>query len=209
MKVTVLAETKVDDLPEDKKSTPLEVFITILGKFCKNNQGEYISHTKGTEDWIRRYVLNLGHEGLLEHYSITFLIKGISRVTSHQLVRHRIASYLQQSQRSIECYSIGPSVVIPPKVLKNRAALEVYNEALKVAKEAYRKLRRIGIPKEDARYLVPGGYKTNIIMTVNLRSLRNMLKLRLDKHAQWEIREMFGKILDIMKTRSGVLFGSS
>jgi thymidylate synthase (FAD) len=137
-------------------------------------------------------VMKLGHTSVIEHASFTFSISGISRACSHQLVRHRIASYSQQSQRYVK----AGDFVLPPKVEENEEAKRIFEEALQKCSETYQRLMDMGIPKEDARYIMPNATKTNIIVTMNARSLINFFSLRLEKDAQWEIRKLAKKMLE-------------
>jgi len=138
-------------------------------------------------------VTKLGHTSVIEHASFTFSISGISRACSHQLVRHRIASYSQQSQRYVKP---SEGFVIPPKIEDNEEAKRIFEEALRKCSEAYQRLTELGIPKEDARYIMPNATETNMIVTMNARSLINFFSLRLEKDAQWEIRELAKRMLE-------------
>jgi len=136
-------------------------------------------------------VVASGHHSVLEHVSFTFAISGISRACSHQLVRHRIASYSQQSQRYVEP---GDDVIIPPAIQKNELLCKEFKTLVKETKELYKKFVEEGISKEDARFILPNAVATNIVMTMNLRELMHASALRLCTKAQWEIRELFTKI---------------
>jgi len=138
-------------------------------------------------------VTKLGHTSVIEHASFTFSISGISRACSHQLVRHRIASYSQQSQRYVKP---SEGFVVPPRIAENKEANRIFEEALQKCSEAYQRLTELGIPKEDARYIMPNATETNIIVTMNARSLINFFSLRLEKDAQWEIRAIAKKMLE-------------
>ncbi len=128
------------------------------------------------------------HFSTLEHASFTFKITGISRACSHQLVRHRLASYSQRSQRYVEEDNF--EFIIPDSIKKNLPAAEMFISAMKQIDEIYKKMLNLDIRKEDARYLLPNACSTEIIMTINARSLKNFFELRLDSHAQWEIRRL-------------------
>ena len=132
-------------------------------------------------------VKKTGHLSVLEHTSFTFSVKGISRACSHQLVRHRLASYSQQSQRSVDPTQ-EEWYVTPESIAKTD--LFAYQVAMSKIKEYYNKLQRLGVPNEDARYLLPNATKTNIVITMNARELLHFFELRLEKSAQWEIRQM-------------------
>lgn len=138
--------------------------------------------------------LRSGHESVIEHATFTFAIEGISRACSHQLVRHRMASYSQQSQRyvkmdKLECV-IPHSIEDHPDFHK-----DVWEEHLESILYLYEELIDAGIPPEDARYILPNACCTNLVMTMNARELRHFLKLRLCKRAQWEIRELAERML--------------
>jgi thymidylate synthase (FAD) len=148
-------------------------------------------------------VMKLGHTSVIEHASFTFSIEGISRACSHQLVRHRIASYSQQSQRYVKP---SESFVVPPKIVEDEEAKRIFEETLQKCSETYQRLIELGIPKEDARYIMPNATKTNIIVTMNARSLINFFSLRLDRDAQWEIRELARKMLEEVRAIAPAIF---
>lgn len=138
-----------------------------------------------------RNCYKVGHTGILEHASVSFLVNGISRACSHQLVRHRMASYLQESQRYVKYDLSGDNwYVIPPSVQKNAHVLAEYNDKMAADAKAYKNALAYDIKLEDARYLLPNAMKTNIVVTMNIRSLFHFFDLRLGQHAQWEIREL-------------------
>lgn len=133
---------------------------------------------------VRRCVAN-GHTSVLEHASATFRIEGVSRACLAQLTRHRIASYSVESQRYCEVF--GSDWYVTPPALEG-GELEAYRAAMEAAMAAYEDALAHGIRKEDARYLLPMAARTNLVMTINARSLQNFLSLRLAPAAQWEIR---------------------
>ncbi len=145
-------------------------------------------------------LMKLEHLSPFEHVSLTFYIEGISRVTSHQLVRHRIASYSQQSQRHVRIEE--GSFITPPSIERVPAAAKLFKEAVERCMQAYMKLIELGVPMEDARYVVPQAVKTNIVVTMNVRELLHFFKLRLAPDAQWEIREM---ALEMLKQAAELL----
>lgn len=133
-------------------------------------------------------VLKSGHESIAEHINFTFVIDGISRAASHQLVRHRHASYSQQSQRYV---TYGHTDVYEPEtILKNREADAIFNAFIDQAEEAYKTLLALDIPAEDARYVLPNAMTSNITVTLNLRELMHICGLRLCSRAQKEIRDI-------------------
>ena len=135
-----------------------------------------------------------GHLSPLEHVQVSFIIEGVSRVTTHQLVRHRIASYSQQSQRY--CKVNTDCIVLPKSVQTYFAKHPEKYDNLKRVLADYHTMMASGIVREDARYILPEGMSSCIVMTMNLRSLLHFFNERLCGSAQWEIREMAGKIAE-------------
>jgi thymidylate synthase (FAD) len=153
-------------------------------------------------------VLGYGHHSVIEHASFTFSVEGVSRALTHQLVRHRIASYTQQSQRYV-AYDTLEQYVAPPSLSENEEAKEIYDETLKHISDAYQKLLKLDIPKEDARFILPNAAKTNILITMNARELRHFFNLRCCERSQWEIREMAMEMLRQAKKAAPALFENS
>ena len=151
------------------------------------------------------HLIDSGHYSVLEHVSFTFAIEGVSRALTHQLVRHRIASYSQQSQRYVNEEKMD--FVIPPKIKAKKELEEKYFEFLEKTREFYKELIKEDIPKEDARFVLPNACETRIIVTMNARSLYNFFEKRLCTRAQWEIRILAVKMLEEMKKVSPLLFG--
>nr|WP_300003303.1 FAD-dependent thymidylate synthase [Tissierella sp.] len=192
-----------------------EKLIASAAKLCYSDVGiEEIQEgltQENTESFLKMLV-DLGHESPIEHISFTFGAEGISRVLTHQLVRHRIASYSQQSQRYVKLENF--EYVIPPSIEGDPQAKSVFIEAMKQDMEYYNKLTDILYAKhlkryleeglsekkaaskaekeaiEDARYVFPNACETKIIFTMNARVLLNFFKLRTCNRAQWEIREL-------------------
>src|SRR5271157_4200396 len=136
-------------------------------------------------------------EALLDHVMYMFEIEEVSRVTTHQLVRHRMASYDQESQRFSAATREG--AVTPSSIQANRVAADAYDAGLKAVYEAYEKMVAAGVPKEDARYVLPSAIKTKLVMTLNARSLMHIVWQRTALQAQWEIRELASKMLSLAK----------
>ena len=139
-------------------------------------------------------VLKLGHLSVLEHASFTFAIEGISRACSHQLVRHRIASFSQQSQRYVKMSEC--EFTLPPSIEKKPEAVKRFNGLMDDLQAEYDALLEDGVAAEDARYVLPNAAETKVIMTANARSLLNFFELRLCTRAQWEIRQLAGMMLE-------------
>lgn len=147
-----------------------------------------ISHKKAHE--LVKFLIESGHHSALEHASFTFVVEGISRACSHQLVRHRLASYSQQSQRYV-AFQDDLEFVTPLKIEKKKKLNQRYQEMLDKIFSFYKEMIAEGIPQEDARYILPNAAETKIIITMNTRELFHSASLRLCQNAQWEIRKMF------------------
>jgi thymidylate synthase (FAD) len=159
-----------------------EALLEHAGRAC------YRSESKGRPGKFLQARIREGHESIIEHASVTFEISGISRACSHQLVRHRLASYSQESQRYVDM--TAPEFVMPPSVAENPQARAVWDEFMGQVSDTYRRLRELGTRKEDARFVLPNAAATRIIVTMNFRSLRHFFSVRCDKAAQWEIRAL-------------------
>lgn len=151
-------------------------------------------------------LFNSGHTSTFEHVSFTFSIDGLSRIASHQLVRHRLASFSQQSQRYVKMSGDEEAVIIPPSIKANPDALKLYTEAVKHSQETYRALTDLGIPKEDARFILPHGHSTRLVLTMNARELHHFFSLRLCRRAQWEIHELARKMLILCREKAPAIF---
>lgn len=133
-------------------------------------------------------VIALGHTSTLEHVSFTFAIEGVSRALTHQLVRHRIASYSQQSQRYVAEHDF--EYITPPSIANNDTARQKFVTLMEHIRQCYNELTALGIPREDARYVLANATETKIIVTMNARALLNFFRLRCCTKAQWEIRAL-------------------
>ena len=153
---------------------------------------------------ILEHVMSQGHTSVIEHTCFTFAISDVSRSLTHQLVRHRIASYAQQSQRYVDFKE--PNYVIPPKIAKNKQMKEAYEKTMNTIWEQYNKLLEMGIPAQDSRFVLPNAACTNIIVTMNARSLLNFFELRCCMHAQWEIRQLANKMLKEVTKVAPIIF---
>ena len=146
-----------------------------------------------------RRVIGYGHHSILEHAVFTFAIEGISRACSHQLTRYRIASFSQQSQRYVTAENA--KFVLPPSIAKR--GIKVDSE---IIIEAYKALIGLGIPPEDARFVLPNAVTTKLVMTMNARELRHFFSQRLCKKAQWEIRGLAHEICAQCINKEPLLF---
>jgi len=154
---------------------------------------------------VLKTIITSGHTSALEHASYTFAIDGVSRALTHQLVRHRLASYNQQSQRYVS-YTDAPAFIVPPQVAADADAAAVFLEACGAAFIAYRGMLEAGVAPEDARYLLPNAMETKIVVTMNIRELLHFLELRCCKRAQWEIRELALSMLALAQPTAPYIF---
>ena len=165
------------------------------------------------QDLVKR-VFESGHESPLEHVSFTFAVEGISRACSHQLVRHRLASYSQQSQRYVELDNLP--FIMPPSIKANEEARSSFLKIMSELEASYRKLIDLlssqhleGETKkyiEDARYILPNACETRIVVTMNARELLHFFEVRCCLRAQWEIRSLAEKMLALVKEVLPVIF---
>ncbi len=153
---------------------------------------------------IIRITRDAGHHSVMEHASFTFAIEDVSRALTHQLVRHRLASYSQQSQRYVNLKPL--EYVIPPTISGKKEAAEKYREVMDYLEKSYQELVDMGIPLEDARYILPNATHTNIVVTMNARELWNFFTLRTCMKAQWEIRTMAYIMLKQVRDIAPTLF---
>lgn len=147
---------------------------------------------------------NNGHMSVFEHAAFTARIEGISRACSHQLVRHRMASFVQESQRYCKVSVDSDDWYVMPKAFDCDALLpDLFAKTMAECASRYQFALDNGIKPEDARFLLPEATKTNITMSMNVRELYHFLDLRMDKNAQWEIRNLADMVIDALQTESG------
>ncbi|OGL40350.1 MAG: thymidylate synthase, flavin-dependent [Candidatus Schekmanbacteria bacterium RIFCSPHIGHO2_02_FULL_38_11] len=178
-----------------------EKLIEEAGRTCYLSFGKI---GKGSEKKFIKMLIKSGHLSVLEHAYATFRIKGGSRAFTHQLVRHRICSFSQQSQRYVSEKEFD--FITPHSIRKNSEALKLFNETMELLKENYQKLQAMGIKNEDARFVLPNAIKSEIVISANLREWRYILQLRCAPDAQWEIRGICNEILKILKKEAPVVF---
>jgi thymidylate synthase (FAD) len=160
---------------------------------------------EGSEKSFIRNCIKSGHHSILEHATASFRITGASRAFTHQLVRHRLASFSQQSQRYVD--EAGFNYIIPEQILADGDAASIFRDFMARAEETYRILREKGIRKEDARFVLPNASESQIVFSANFRELRTIFNLRLDRSAQWEIRRVCIEILKILQKEAPSVFG--
>ena len=173
-------------------------------------------------------LMDLNHESPIEHVTFTFGVEGVSRALTHQLVRHRIASYSQQSQRYVKLDQF--QYIIPPAIEKNKIAKALFVKSMEESQHHYDEITNLlfedlyenyleeGLSEkeaklkaekeaiEDARYIFPNACETKIVFTMNTRSLLNFFRLRTCNRAQWEIRELATAMLKEVKKVYPILF---
>lgn len=181
--------------------------VAAAAKLCYS-ASDAVSLFDGLDNESVRGFLNklrsIGHLSPFEHASYTFAIDSLSRVASHQLVRHRLASFSQQSQRYVSMGS--PRVVMPETIAANSEAKALFEKQTLEAHKAYSKLTELGIPKEDARFILPHGWETSLVLSMNARELHHFFSLRLCRRAQWEIRELARQMLVLVLEATPELF---
>ena len=160
---------------------------------------------KGSEKEFIKMLIKSGHLSVLEHGYATFRITGCSRAFTHQLVRHRLCSYTQQSQRYVDEANFN---FVEPESIKNiKKAHSIFINFLKKAKEVYTELQGLGIKNEDARFVLPNAVESEIVVTANFREWRHIIGLRGGADAQWEIRKVIIEILKKLKRHAPTAFG--
>ena len=168
----------------------------------KSDASELLKEDREKMKKLLRIVIKMGHTSVVEHAYFTFAISGVSRALTHQLVRHRIASYSQQSQRYVEQEM---EYVTPPSILKNERIRKKYDEMMKKIWGLYNEMKK-DVPIEDARYILPNATTSKIIVSMNARSLLNFFELRCCLHAQWEIRKLAWRMLHLVKKVAPTIF---
>lgn len=201
MKVTLLQHT-----PDPEKTVALAARLCYSAASIGNLQEKL---STGDIAAFLEKIMSLGHQSVLEHVSFTFGIEGISRACSHQLVRHRLASYSQQSQRYVTFKGDGFPLVAPDSIAGDPRRAGIFDRAMKACAEAYRQLVDEGVPPEDARFVLPNAAETKIIVTMNGRELLHFFELRCCERAQWEIRAMAIEMLKQVKPLAPVIFAAA
>lgn len=200
-----------------------EKVIAAAAKLCYSAVGiDQIQENLEDEKALKflNMLMSYGHESPIEHVTFTFAIEGVSRSLTHQLVRHRLASYSQQSQRYVRLDQF--EYIVPPEIEKDNEAKKIFIDAMKSSQKAYSCLTEIlkekyignGIDAssaekraiEDARYVFPNACETKIIATMNARTLMNFFRHRCCNRAQWEIKELADEMLKQVKAVAPILF---
>ncbi len=178
-----------------------EKLIERAGRTCYMSQDRI---SGGSASRFLRMLISRGHLSVLEHAYATFRVSGISRAATHQLVRHRLCSFSQKSQRYVK--EREADFVVPPSIRANQEAMRVFDGFVSASRDAYIRLIDLGIPKEDARFVMPNAASSEIVMSANFRELRHVMLTRGSKQAQWEVRRLAVKILRLMKQQAPNVF---
>jgi thymidylate synthase, flavin-dependent len=200
-----------------------EKVIAAAAKLCYSAVGIDELEKKLDDESAKRFLnmlMSYGHESPIEHVSFTFAVEGVSRSLSHQLVRHRIASYSQQSQRYVRLKQF--EYIVPPEIERDEEARKIFVNAMENSQKDYDRLTDIlrenhlkdGIEPiaaekkaiEDARYVFPNACETKVIFTMNARTLVNFFNHRCCNRAQWEIRNLADQMLKLVKEAAPILF---
>ncbi len=196
-----------------------ERVVTAAAKLCyASDSGSIFEHSPEEVETFLGRLRRMGHLSPFEHASYTFLLEGVSRTLTHQLVRHRVASYSQRSQRYVSAESF--EYITPPSLAGKTVETEhgpmdaevFYREFMERSRAAYLALRdALGgageKANEDARYVLPNAAETKIMVTMNARELFHFFNERLCMRAQWEIRRAAGEMLRLAREATPVIFG--
>lgn len=175
-------------------------FVLFTDRRCST--GRKISDEQAAN--LVRKLVSMGHLSTLEHVTFTFAIEGVSRVLTHQLVRHRIASYSQQSQRYVKEHDF--ETIVPASIASKPEAKAKFDKLITEIQAMYDEFIALDIPAEDARYILPNATETKIVCTFNARSLLNFFSLRCCTRAQWEIRALANEMLRQCQAVAPVIF---
>ena len=184
-----------------------ERMVAMAARLCYSPVGAEQLVEKMNSEQIAKLVAKIvamGHLSTLEHVTFTFAIEGVSRVLTHQLVRHRIASYSQQSQRYVKEHDA--QYIVPPSVAARPEAKAKFDNLMQTIQQTYDELVELGVHQEDARYVLSNATETKIAVTMNARALLNFFELRSCARAQWEIRQLANEMLKQVQQAAPLLF---
>lgn len=196
MKVKLLKYT-----PEPERA------VAMSARLCYSAAGAAELEQSMSDEQVGKLIKKLsdmGHLSTFEHVSFTFAIEGVSRVLTHQLVRHRIASYSQQSQRYVAEH--GFEYIIPPSIAARPEARAKLDALMRQVQKTYDELVELGVHQEDARYVLANATETKIVVTMNARSLLHFFEKRCCQRAQWEIRDLANAMLTAVQAVAPRLF---
>jgi len=185
-----------------------EKMVAVAARLCYSPVGvDELMDELGDEgvEKLVRFVIKSGHHSTTEHIYFTFAIEGVSRALTHQLVRHRIASYNQQSQRYVK-FKDNFEYITPPSIEKDKDSKKKFDSLILNIHNLYEELLDSGVKAEDARYILPNASETKIIVTMNGRELLHFFTVRCCSRAQWEIRELAKKMLKLVRKVAPIVF---
>jgi len=194
------------------------IYVACRQCYSEKFAGEVFDDTsiniKKQEEFVKKIVAS-GHQSPLEHVKFTFAIEGVSRALTHQLVRHRIASFSQQSQRYVKESDFD--YIVPPAIARNSAAIKEFEKLMVTIQQSYTKLlgflgqdNIIGeAANQDARFALPQAAETKIVVSMNCRELLHFFQHRCCTRAQWEIRQLANRMLDICKKELPAVFSAA
>ncbi len=187
-----------------------EQVVAAAARLCYSNSSidELMAKSKTDRQEFLEKILSLGHHSVMEHVCFSFGVEGISRACSHQLVRHRLASYSQQSQRYVS-HKKRFSAVTPASIAEKPELNQRYQQLLDEIHQFYGEMLDAEIPAEDARFLLPNAATTKLVVTMNGRELRHFFALRCCRRAQWEIQELAKQMLALVKPVAPTLFAKA
>lgn len=175
---------------DDKLANLRKIYAGFKRCYSSSEEAEECPRWKSEEDIAEGFIRKMmksPHESPLEHASLTFHVT-CSRACSHQFVRHRIASYSQQSQRYV-CHK-EPEIIVPPSVFNHEERRLKFVKAMNMVDGLYHEFLDDGVPAEDARFLLSACVATRLVVTMNFRSLIHFFEERLCSRAQWEIKKI-------------------
>ncbi len=182
--------------------------IAAAGRLCYAPVGAdalFEDMTKKEITKLLTFLIDAGHHSAIEHASFTFAIEGISRACTHQLVRHRLASYSQQSQRYVK-FTDQFDFITPSSIKDKKDLRQEFDKHIDQTFEFYKKMMASGVEAEDARYILPQASETKIVVTMNARELLHFFTLRCCNRAQWEIRDLAIAMLKLVDKIAPVIF---
>lgn len=187
-----------------------ELVVAAAARLCYSNSSieALLEKSRIERETFLEKITSLGHLSVLEHVSFSFGVEGISRACSHQLVRHRLASYSQQSQRYVS-HRKRFDAVTPDSIAAQPELKQRYDALLDDIHQFYAELLEAGVPAEDARFVLPNAATTKIVVTMNGRELLHFFTLRTCRRAQWEIQEVAKRMLLLVKPLAPILFLSA
>lgn len=187
-----------------------ELVVAAAARLCYSSSSidALLEKSRTEREAFLEKITSLGHLSVMEHVSFTFGVEGISRACSHQLVRHRLASYSQQSQRYVS-HKARFDAVTPDSIEQRPELNDRYQSMLEEIHNFYAELLESGVPAEDARFILPNAATTKIVVTMNGRELLHFFSLRCCRRAQWEIQAMAKKMLALIKPLAPILFAAA